>query len=239
MNEFSVKLYASGNLIGEFDDLKSAVDFANEDTGTAFTIDLAEGDVDIGGAQVVIRKDITIAGAGMDATTLHADFKTGGNHNVDSAGLILVMAGVTADFSDLKIDGSGQQVTQAIRHLGIGTVEHVHFANIGYSTYVGTGISVRGDGDVDVLNSTFTNIARIGAHFRDEGVTGKFEGNTYKGKGGGDRSRLCGGSRWWCHRRVHQQHRQQQPGNRGRRLDLGSLRGDDLFRTGHAGHLRR
>ena len=144
MDEFSVKLYASDNLIGEFDDLKSAVDFANEDTGTAFTIDLAEGDVDIGGAQVVIKKDITIAGAGMDATTLHADFKTGGNHNVDSAGLILVKAGVTADFSDLKIDGSGQQVTQAIRHLGIGTVEHVHFANIGYSTYVGTGISVRG-----------------------------------------------------------------------------------------------
>ena len=59
----------------------------------------------------------------------------------------------------------------------------MHFANIGYSTSLGTGISVRGNGDVDVLNSTFTDIARIGAHFRDPGVTGKFEGNTYTGKG--------------------------------------------------------
>ena len=183
----AVQLFdASNNLIGTFDDLKSAVDAANAanaDAGTAFTIRLAAGDVDIGGAQVVISKNITIDGAGMDATTLHADFNTGGNHNADSAALILVNAGVTANFSDLKIDGTGQQVTQAIRHLGIGTVEHVHFANIEYTTYVGTGISVRGNGDVDVLNSTFTNIERIGAHFRDAGVTGKFEGNTYTGKG--------------------------------------------------------
>ena len=186
----AVQLFdASDNLIGTFDDLKSAVDAANAanaDAGTAFTIRLAAGDVDIGGAQVVISKNITIDGAGMGATTLHADFNTGGNHNADSAGLILVDAGVTANFSDLKIDGTGQQVTQAIRHLGIGTVEHVHFANIEYTTYVGTGISVRGNGDVDVLNSTFTNIERIGAHFRDAGVTGRFEGNTYTGKGAGD-----------------------------------------------------
>ena len=177
---------ASNNLIGTFDDLKSAVDAANSHAGTTFTIRLAAGNVDIGGAQVAISKNITIDGAGMGATTLHADFNTGGNHNADSAGLILVNAGVTANFSDLKIDGTGQQVTQAIRHLGIGTVEHVHFANIEYTTYVGTGISVRGNGDVDVLNSTFTNIERIGAHFRDAGVTGKFEGNTYTGKGAGD-----------------------------------------------------
>ena len=177
---------ASNNLIGTFDDLKSAVDAANAHAGTTFTIRLAAGDVDIGGAQVVIGKNITIDGAGMGATTLHADFNTGGNHNADSAGLILVNAGVTANFSDLKIDGTGRQVTQAIRHLGIGTVEHVHFANIEWTTYVGTGISVRGNGDVDVLNSTFTNIERIGAHFRDAEVTGKFEGNTYTGKGAGD-----------------------------------------------------
>ncbi len=37
-----------------------------------------------------------------------------------------------------------------------------------------------------MLNSTFTNIERIGAHFRDAGVTGRFEGNTYTGKGAGD-----------------------------------------------------
>ena len=103
---------------------------------------------------------------------------------IDGGGaLIVVNAGKAGDFSDLTIDGTGRQVAIAIRHFGTGTVEDVHFANIKHSTYLGTGISVRGSGDVDVLNSNFTNIERIGAHFRDADVTGKFEGNTYTGKG--------------------------------------------------------
>src|SRR6185369_6997147 len=105
------------------------------------------------------------------------------DHNSNSGALIVVNAGKTGDFSDLTIDGTGQQVAMAIRHFGTGTVEDVHFANIKHSTYLGTGISVRGNGDVDVLNSNFTNIERIGAHFRDANVVGEFAGNTYTGKG--------------------------------------------------------
>ena len=100
--------------------------------------------------------------------------------------MILVNSGFTANFSDLKIDGAGEQISQAIRHLGDGTVDHVHFANIKYATYLGVGISIREDADVNVLNSMFTNIERIGAHYRGPGVTGTFQGNTYTGKGAGD-----------------------------------------------------
>ena len=164
------------------------------------------------GGQVVINKNIAIEGAGEDVTILHADVNTAGNHNDNSGALIVVNAGKAGDFSDLMIDGTGYQVAIAIRHFGTGTVEDVHFANIKHSTYLGTGISVRGSGDVDVLDSNFTNIERIGAHFRDADVIGKFEGNTYTGKGN------AVPADWTTRRRpgavpsveIHQQYRQRQ-----------------------------
>src|SRR5690606_24232545 len=55
-----------------------------------------------------------------------------------------------------------------------------------YGPSTGTGISVRGNAEVDVLNSVFTNIGRIGAHFRDADVVGLFQGNHYTGKGPGN-----------------------------------------------------
>lgn len=180
----SVTLFNSLNVqIGTFGDLKSAVDAANAAAGTDFTITLGAGAVALGGDQVVINKNISISGDGMNATTLQADFSTSGDHNNNSGALIVVNPGFIGDFSAFEIDGTGQQVTMAIRHFGTGTVNSVHFDNINFTTYIGTGISVRGNGDVDVIDSTFTSIGRIGAHFRDAGVIGKFEGNTYTGKG--------------------------------------------------------
>ena len=203
-------LLSSDNLIGTFDDLKQAVDFANADTGATFTIRMGAGDVELGG-QVVISKNITIDGAGEDVTNLLADVDTSGDHNADSGALIVVTAGFTGNFTDLTIDGTGHLVTMAIRHLGTGTVNSVHFANISFTTNLGTGISVRGDGDVDVLNSTFTNIERVGAHFRDANVVGLFEGNTYTGKGGAaPGTRLRRGGQQRCRGELHRQYRQQQ-----------------------------
>ncbi|MEX0956670.1 MAG: tandem-95 repeat protein [Rhizobiaceae bacterium] len=176
---------ASDNLIASFSTLKAAVDFANADAGTDFNIHMASGDIALGG-QVVIEKNISITGEGIGQTTLNADFDTSSNHNDDSGALIVVADGYTGNFSGFDFDGTGHQVMMAIRHLGNGAVDEVHFANIIYGASAGTGISVRGDANVDVLNSVFTNIGRIGAHFRDADVVGRFEDNHYTGKGAGN-----------------------------------------------------
>ncbi len=79
-------------------------DFANADSGTTFTIRITAGDVPVGGGQVVINKNITIEGAGLDVSHLKADFNTvndGGN----GRGMILVNAGKTLNVTDLTIDG--------------------------------------------------------------------------------------------------------------------------------------
>src|SRR5690606_37344056 len=80
---------AGGDLIASFANLKAAVDYANADSGTDYSIHLASGDIDIGG-HVVIQKNISIVGQGMGQTALHADFDTGSDHNADSGSLIVV-----------------------------------------------------------------------------------------------------------------------------------------------------
>ena len=188
---------ADGNLVGTFGDLKSAVEAAS----SGYTLNLAAGDIPltgssfgalsigpVGNGQVIIDKDLTITGAGAGLTTLLAQASTGSAG--DERGMILVREGVTVDISDLKIDGGSHQIWQAIRHQGSGTIENVAFSNIQYnpsSTYQGIAVAVFGDGsDVDVLNSTFDNIGRVGVLYYGPNVTGDFTGNTYTGKGEGN-----------------------------------------------------
>ncbi len=65
--------------------------------------------------------------------------------------------------------------------------ENVAFENIVFPTYNGMAVAAFGGvGDIDVLNSTFDQIGRIGVLYFGAGQTGTFAGNTYTGKGVGD-----------------------------------------------------
>jgi hypothetical protein len=175
-------LNASNVLMGSFGDLKHAVDAANADAGATFTIRIAEGAVSVGDAQVVINKNITIDGAGMDTTTLLAGVDTGTSG--DARGMILVNAGKTANFSDLTIDGTGHAIAASIYQYGSGTIDRVHFDDIQYGTYLGIAVSARPGAHVDITRSEFTDIGRVSAHY--VGSTGTVSDNSFTGKGAGD-----------------------------------------------------
>ena len=187
----AVRLYDNADhLIGTFDTIAGANTAATADAGSTFTIRVAAGDVNIGAAQVVISKNITLDGAGLDITTLKAtaDTSTSG----DARGLFLVNSGKTFNVSDLTIDGDGHHIWQSIRSYGSGTIDHVHFEDIRFQTsgqpYAGTAIVAFGGtgANVDVSNSTFTNIGRIGIQYFGIGTTGTADHNVYTGKGGID-----------------------------------------------------
>jgi hypothetical protein len=141
-------------------------------------------------AQVTVNDDIAIVGAGKTATIIRATANTATSGN--ARGWFFVDANTSLDMSDLTLDGNGFKIWQAIRHIGDGgTIDDVQFSNITYqasgSPYAGTGIAIFGTGPVDVTNSMFNNIGRIGIQFFGSGVSGSTaSGNTYVGNGPGD-----------------------------------------------------
>ncbi|VGO22241.1 dockerin type I domain-containing protein [Pontiella sulfatireligans] len=134
--------------------------------------------------QIVIDKDLTIAGAGMASTIFNATGDTASSG--DLRGWWFVQAGVNLELSGMTLDGNGYLIFQGIRHLGLGSIDDVAFANILYGDYGGfaVGAGNGGIGDLDITNSSFTNIGRVGVLYY--GTGGLFSGNTYTGKGVGD-----------------------------------------------------
>ena len=142
-------------------------------------------------AQVVIDNDVTVIGEGKGSTILTPGFDTGSSSAGDVRGWWLVEPGINLDLSESTMDGSGQLVWQAIRHRGTGTIDNVSFENIQFNasgpSYAGTAIAAFGGvGPVDVTNSEFSDIGRIGVLYFGSGTTGTFDANTYTGKGVGD-----------------------------------------------------
>jgi len=136
-----------------------------------------------------VTKDVTVVGAGTGITTINpaSNTKSGSNPTPDS-GWIVVGQDVEFNLSNVTLDGSGYQIYHGIFHQGHGTIDNVAFRNIQYNKYTGIAVRVLGGptaGDVDVMNSTFENIGRIGVHFGNAS-TGSFIGNVYTGKGDGD-----------------------------------------------------
>ena len=139
--------------------------------------------------QVVIDHNLDIIGADRATTIVKPMADTGSAG--DARGWFLIPSGNAVNISNLTFDGTGFKVWQAFRHLGIGTFDTVAFDNILYEesgpSYAGTAIAAFGGvGSVDVNNSTFTNIGRVGVLYFGAGTTGNFTNNTYTGKGSGN-----------------------------------------------------
>lgn len=136
--------------------------------------------------QIIINKNLSIVGAGMGATTINTSSDTG--NTGDSKGWFLVNSGITFDVSELTLDGAGHKVYQAIRYNGSGTINHVSFTNIAYEQsgpqYNGAGVRIGASSNVNVTNSTFSGMGRVG--LLAEGGAGTFSGNIYTGKGAGN-----------------------------------------------------
>ena len=183
-----VKLFdASDNFVGGFDTLEDAIAASSAD----FRIEIVETTLATGPAQIVIPHNLTIEGAGQDLTVLQASFNT--VNSGDDKGWFLVPDGVEFNLNGLTLDGNGFEIFQGIRTRGSGDIDDVKFLNItsqdvgGGQPYSGLGVVVFGPAsDVDITNSTFENIGRVGALYFGSGVTGTFQGNTYTGKGAGD-----------------------------------------------------
>jgi len=138
--------------------------------------------------QIVAADNVTLVGSGVDTTTIAAQFSTGTGS--DSRGWFLAENGVEFNVRNVTFDATGQNVWQAIRHKGSGSINNVAFRNIGYnpsSSYQGTAVAAFGTGATNVTNSTFENIGRIGVLYFGAGVSdSRFVGNTYTGKGDGN-----------------------------------------------------
>lgn len=142
-----------------------------------------------GTGQLHITTDLTIIGSGKDVTILKPGYNTGSSG--DSRGWFLVDDAIEFNLFDLTLDGSGQLIWQAIRHKGPGNIDNVHFTEIKYNesgpSYAGTAIAAFGTGDVNISNSMFTEIGRVGVLYFGPGITSStYHGNTYMGKGVGD-----------------------------------------------------
>lgn len=138
---------------------------------------------------LVIDKDLIIVGETEAGTIIQPTANTG--NSGDARGWWLVEAGNTLNLSNMTLDGNGYLVWQAIRHLGGGSIDHVTFTDIRYNesgpSYAGTGVAIFGNSTVNVTNSTFSQIGRIGIQFFGSGVSGSTaSNNTYIGKGVGD-----------------------------------------------------
>ncbi|MBK1624046.1 calcium-binding protein [Afifella marina] len=180
----TITVYDDNNqVVGEtYTSLEAAVKVCSD----GYRIELGEGTVsteDSGdtNGQLTIDVDITITGAGAGKTFIVPRADTGSNG--DGRAMILVKEGTSVDISDVTVDGEKHQVYEAIRTHGDLDVTDSAFEEIHYSTYLGTAVAARGaDAVLDVSDSTFTNIGRIGAYYGEE-ATGTFDSNTYTGKG--------------------------------------------------------
>jgi len=136
--------------------------------------------------QIVIDKNISIIGSASSTVIIKTDSDTG--NSLDTKGWFLVNSGKTLNLSNATLNGTGHKVYQAIRYNGNGIINNVNFTNIAYEQsgpqYNGAGVRTGATSDVSVINSTFTNIGRVG--ILNEGGVSTISGNRYTGKGAGN-----------------------------------------------------
>jgi len=146
------------------------------------TINVAAG-IYIEVGQLHITNNLTIVGADKANTIIKPAQDTG--NSGDARGWFLVNAGTTFKLSNVTLDGTGHLVYMGLYYWGNGTVVNCNITNIKYNEstdYDGRGIIIKGN--VDVSNSTFTAMGRIGVQYY--GGSGTASNNTFVGKGDGD-----------------------------------------------------
>lgn len=133
---------------------------------------------------VHVDKSLTLRGAAGAVKTVASSISTG--DDADGRAWFLVDTGVNLDVSDIIFDGSGRSIYQAFRHKGSGSFTNCHFRNIAYPGYQGFGLVAFG-GNVNITNSTFLNIGRVGVLYFGTGISNStVNGSTFQGKGAGD-----------------------------------------------------
>lgn len=141
--------------------------------------------------QIVIDKSLTIQGLGSSLTKVFSSYvTTGSGHSNPTTAWIRTEPGTNVNIKDLSLDGNSNSTIVALRFQSGGSVDGVAFNDIKSGAYLGTAVQVL-NGEVNIENSTFTNIGRIGAHFRNgvivnADISGSFINNIYTGKGVGD-----------------------------------------------------
>ena len=163
-----------------YSSLQAAINAATAGDTLQVVADLAEG-------PVTVDRNLFIQGL-MGSEVVRPTQDTGSSG--DARAWFLVQPSVALVVRDLVFDGAGFKVFQGFRHRGLGLFERVHFRNIQFEpsgpTYQGTAVVAFGD-RVDVIDSTFEQIGRVGVLFFGGSVAGaEFRGNSYVGKGDGD-----------------------------------------------------
>ena len=179
----NVHIVDQSGTFGAFTTIQAAINAAS----AGDTILLTEGTFDQDLSQIVVDKDITLIGQGQGVSTIQAAFDTGSSG--DARGWFLVNSGVEFNVSGVTFDGTGQDVYQAIRNYGSGSFDNVEFTEIKFPGYAGVAMAVFGGGpgqNVDVTNSSFSEIGRVGVLYFGADVSGTYSGNSYAGKGDGD-----------------------------------------------------
>ena len=145
--------------------------------------------------QIVIDKDVTIAGEDSDTTIVKPDHDTTVSGYVPSDGWIYVPPAVSFVLRDVTLDGTDlggnlQTIRHAIQSRGELTVEDCVIRNIKAGTYYGRGILLLAGTGNSVKRCELSDIQRIGIHVRGNveptNPVAYIEDCTYTGKGDGD-----------------------------------------------------
>lgn len=143
--------------------------------------------------QIHVTKSLTIEGLGKANTTVRSNYNTASSgHGNDLSAWILTDPGTNVIIREMTLDATGKDTYTGVRFRDGGAVTNVAFNEIKHSAspYLGIAVQVQ-DGNVDVTGCMFTEIGRIGVHYRRGVITGAtisglYDNNMYTGKGDGN-----------------------------------------------------
>ncbi|MEN8127970.1 MAG: right-handed parallel beta-helix repeat-containing protein [Planctomycetota bacterium] len=171
--------------VDAFPTILQAVDAAS--AGCVITV--AEGNYPEDG-QIVINKDLTIAGADKDTVIVTPLQDTTNNSYDPSSAWFAVTSGANFNLSGVTLDGQGRSIRMAIQSRGNVVIEDCAIQNIQSHVYLGWGVCILNGTENIVRNCEFNNIQRIGVHIRGAvaapNPTAVVDSCIFTGKGDGD-----------------------------------------------------